>query len=246
MKSALQVHPSWFGAEGARVSDTWRWFHLERWLGAVSADALQTYPVPKFDMAAPSDYASILRNALWIVAEAMHRDGVSRGQLTADDMRWARRLGLALMGDGPMSGLDDSAPLGTARTERSDAVAAHVMTLFPEADQSILYWSLRAPSEYGGLPRLARRDGAHVPQSALVARPEPASPKLAMLVRLAKRHVAARFGVDLRESEPQTPVRMSAGTSAEPTLSPDVRETERTPPFLSSIPPQEVEMRNAG
>lgn len=191
MEPVLHVHPSWLPSDQLHSSDTWRWFHFERWSALLRGDQGVEIPAVGLNPTMPPQYQSILRVALWIVAEAVRRDGVSRDHLDGDDMRWSRRLGLALFADAPVPHVA-SEPAGRTISDREGAAGAYVrqlINLFPEQDRPCLMLSIPQPTALDESER---------------AVPAP-SPKLVMLVRLAKRHAAARHGIEWLESTEATP-----------------------------------------
>lgn len=191
--SIVEVHPSWVAGpdEAPQLSDTWRWFHLEPLTQSVPASPLRDIAL-RVDPSWPLGYGSLLKSAAWMIVEAVFRDGSARSVLGSDDMRWARRLGLALMGDLPASvrqgGGGGAGPLGPRRRASGSNDVHETIDFFPAADQSVLWLALgpdgtssqrRCSSELFGLPRA----------------------KAELLARLAKRHAAASMGVELAVTE---------------------------------------------
>lgn len=200
MKPALDINPTWLRTQSFVASPTWRWFQLERWLQSPMLANASLDGSLQLDPYAPSGYPEMLRTAAWLVIESIRRDGVSRGHLTADDMRWARRLGLALMGDGPVIDKDLS---GAARSDgererRAARAIARVVELFPESDQMVLRLALDAASvdpTASEAESMNHVDAAQAPGAGSSG----GTKKMVLMVRLAKRHAAANAGVDLRD-----------------------------------------------
>ncbi|CAN5573434.1 hypothetical protein BH09PSE5_BH09PSE5_16920 [soil metagenome] len=216
MLPALHIDQSWLCDDAAELSETWRWFYLEHWLpipafaiGALSDDL-------HLDASAPSGNPEVLRLAAWTVVEAIRRDGISRGHLTSDEMRWARRLGLALLGDGPSVGGEPMRG-GWSALERSVHAAnevAAVVGIFPSQERAVLQLALEArpavrhAAALGGVPEYASKQ---LPAASFLYRQ---SAKASLLVRLAKKHVAAGMGIDLR-NEPGAPTEAAGSHPAD-------------------------------
>lgn len=195
MTAMLYIDPGWMDAGMPEVSNTWRWFHLEQWMSSSLPAGKGVPRLPRVAAHLPGGYAIILRAAAWMVTEALWRDGCSRNALAPEGMRWARRLGLALVGDTLPEGGPSRVPSSLQREQLALERVSIVSSYFPEPDQAILRFAL--PPLSGGS------------SSTAVGIP---SLKLELLVRLAKRHAAANVGVDLRQvhadgvaSEPITP-----------------------------------------
>jgi hypothetical protein len=248
MTPAVEVDPSWMRSDAPPTSDTWRWFFLERWLQSPNFAAATLCEKVHIEALIPAGYAAMLRTAAWIVIESIQRDGVSSGHLDLDNVRWARRLGLALIGNRPMTCTGGSGASGASRAgaPAGDVGAAvdGVVLLFPAQDRALLrlalamtprldlagvppYEATRASCSYGSNGSL----GASAKQP--MRWPELSQGKSTLLVRLAKRHVAACAGFDLKQEAAipsATPV-SPRDPSAVPTL------RLRVEPYLDKTEP---------
>lgn len=121
------MDPSWWDGHAlasltVRPSATWCWFNARCWLPEID---LSPRSVPT------ADAALLLRQAA-LLLEAMHRGGASRQWLSAADLVWARRTGLAMFG-----------AIQMPRLSMVDA-----LPFFDEAEQSALRLAL--PRELAG------------------------------------------------------------------------------------------------
>lgn len=115
------LDPSWWQRHAlagmpVEPSATWCWFNARHWLPEVD---------PSSGSVPAVDTARLLRQAA-LLLEATHRGGVARQWLSAADLVWARRTGLAM--------------LGTTRTPRLSMRDA--LHFFDEAEQMALRLAL--------------------------------------------------------------------------------------------------------
>lgn len=142
-KPLFEIDPSWMPFANAPTgSPTSRWFHLDTLFSTINEEQMRPVEIPVVDWAnlpVNTPPAADLRYSAWLCAEALTRHGIAREELSTEAIRWARQVGVALLGNRSRIGPGELlVPM--------DVVIRAVVSLFSAGEQPILQFAL--PSRF--------------------------------------------------------------------------------------------------